>query len=109
MEHDAPEEDVRLVDAVRADYATAMPADRKSWITALATWIETAEITLESANERLYAIPSELSPEGNAKEMQKAFFTDIYQLLFARKSGPRLATFLAAVPKADYLHLLAIS
>jgi lysyl-tRNA synthetase class 1 len=105
----APEEDVRLADAPRADYAATLPPDRKSWITALATWIASAEITLESANERLYAIPGELSPDGNPKEMQKAFFTDIYQLLFARKSGPRLATFLAAVPKSDYLHLLAIS
>ena len=102
----APEEDVRLAPARRADYFETLPPERRQWIGSLSRWIKENEVTLESANERLYAIPQESAPNGAAKELQKTFFRDIYQLLFERNSGPRLATFLAAVPKDDYLKLI---
>ena len=54
----------------------------------------------------MQAIPQEGSDGSDQKARQKAFFTDIYQLLFARSAGPRLGTFLAAVPKSDYRKLL---
>src|SRR5260370_36258251 len=102
----APEEDMRLAPAKRTDYFEALPPHRRHWITALTEWINAHEITLESANERLYGIPQEGESNGNPKENQKAFFLDIYQLLFSRQSGPRLATFLAAVPNEDYVGLI---
>jgi len=52
------------------------------------------------------AFPRRGESNGNPKENQKALFLDIYQLLFSRQSGPRLATFLAAVPKEDYVGLI---
>ena len=33
-------------------------------------------------------------------------FQAVYSLLFGKTSGPRLGTFLAAVPRERYLHLL---
>ena len=51
----APEEDVRLVDAPRADYAASLTPERREWIAKLAAWIDATEITLENATERLYA------------------------------------------------------
>ena len=102
----APEEDVRLVDTPRTDYAASLTPERREWIAKLAAWIDVTDITLENATERLYAIPQEGSDGSDQKARQKAFFTDVYQLLFARTAGPRLGTFLAAVPKSDYRHLL---
>jgi lysyl-tRNA synthetase, class I len=97
----APEEDVRLADSKQADYFAALPADHKARIVALKDWIaQESHITVESANHSLYQIP------GDQRVLQKAFFTDVYKLLFGRESGPRLATFLAAVPKEDYLPLI---
>ncbi|HEY6345473.1 MAG TPA: lysine--tRNA ligase [Bryobacteraceae bacterium] len=104
----APEEDVRLSESKRVEYFTCLPADRKAWINALKEWVSSErEITVETANQRLYDIPQSTNgASGDQRRLQKTFFTDIYQLLFARDSGPRLATFLAAVPKEDYLSLI---
>ncbi len=102
----APEEDVRLAEAARTDYFNALPAERKEWIRTLHQAIEkNASLSLEAANDVLYAIP-QAGEGGNLKESQKLFFRDIYQLLFGRDTGPRLATFLAAVSRKDYEMLL---
>lgn len=105
----APEEEVRLVASRRTEYFGALPREQRQWILALAEWLCSAVVTLEAANEKLYAIPQAGQPDENRKHLHKIFFRDIYQLLFGRDNGPRLATFLAAVPKSDYLHLLDFS
>ncbi|MEO7651787.1 MAG: lysine--tRNA ligase [Bryobacteraceae bacterium] len=105
----APEENVRLAPAPRTDYFASLPPERREWIAGLTRFVRGDEVTLESANHKLYAIPQESRPDGNPKEMQKTFFKDVYQLLFERDSGPRLATFLAAVPKQDYIRLIDFS
>jgi lysyl-tRNA synthetase, class I len=100
----APEEDVRLLACRRDDYFQALPADRKGWIDALKTGIaQESLLTVESANQLLYGIPQ---ADGDPRALQKTFFKDVYQLLFGRDSGPRLATFFAAVPKQDYAALI---
>jgi lysyl-tRNA synthetase class 1 len=100
----APEEDVRLLAGRRDDYFQALPANRKGWIDALRTGIAQGDLlTVESANELLYGIPQ---ADGDPRALQKTFFKDVYQLLFGRDSGPRLATFFAAVPKEDYTALI---
>jgi lysyl-tRNA synthetase class 1 len=102
----APEEDVRLAGERRTDYFDNLAPERQQWVIALCQWIKCHEVTLESANERLYGIPTESSDGGDPRERQKAFFRDLYQLLFDRERGPRLATFFAAVPKQDYIDLI---
>ena len=104
----APEEDVRLSESKRLEYFACLPAERKAWINALKEWVSRErEITVEAANQRLYEIPQSTNgTSGDQRKLQKTFFTDVYQLLFAKDSGPRLATFLAAVPKEDYLSLI---
>lgn len=101
----APEEDCRLVEARRGDYFASMTAERQQWIRDLHAWVAADEITQESAGVKLYEIPAGTA-DSDKKKNQKVFFQDIYALLFGRSSGPRLGTFLAAVPKGDYLHLL---
>jgi lysyl-tRNA synthetase class 1 len=101
----APEEGVRLAPARRDDYFAAMPDQRRAWVAALVEWVEgQPTVSVDDANQRLYAIPQ--SAEGDQRAAQKAFFQDLYQLLFARDSGPRLAMFLGAVAKSDYLPLI---
>jgi lysyl-tRNA synthetase class I len=39
-------------------------------------------------------------------QAQRRFFQIVYNLLFGRDRGPRLGTFLAAVPLGQYVELL---
>lgn len=66
-------------------------------------------LTLDEFESKLYAIPKQqnASAEKN-KDAQKNFFQNIYQLLFARNDGPRLAEFLWSVEENAVNDLLAV-
>ena len=103
----APEEDTRLTNSKRLDYFEGLPSDRKAWIVALKDWVtQQTAITVESATQCLYQIPQTNGSTEDPRGLQKSFFKDLYQLLFEKDSGPRLATFLAAVPQEDYISLI---
>jgi lysyl-tRNA synthetase class I len=55
----------------------------------------------------VYAIPKDesLSQKENAP-LQRAFFKHVYMLLIGKDTGPRLSTFLSALPRETVLALL---
>ena len=66
-------------------------------------------ISLDEFNTLLYVISKE---NNNTKtknlERQKFFFQNIYQLLFGKNSGPRLAPFLWSVEEMEIIKLLDV-
>jgi lysyl-tRNA synthetase class 1 len=108
IERYVPEQRVALLEAPNETVWATLSDEERLWIERLAGWIATTEErTIESATEIVYEIPKR---EGLAdKELaaaQRRFFKIVYNLLFGRDRGPRLGTFLAAVPRERYLRLL---
>jgi lysyl-tRNA synthetase class I len=96
-----------LLPSKRTEYFEALPVERKAWILALRQWVSSEkDITVDTANHWLYQIPQSADSTADSRRLQKTFFTDVYQLLFGKNSGPRLGTFMAAVPKEDYFLLI---
>ena len=55
-----------------------------------------------------YGIPKEEGlSEAELKKRQREFFADVYRLLIGRETGPRLGTFLWALPRARVKALLS--
>lgn len=103
----APEQRTVLRSARNADYFQALTPYEKDWVKELYRWLKVSRFGLEEATEKMYAIPKK--PGMNEKELaqaQRRFFQIVYNLLFGRDRGPRLGTFLAAVPLEQYLKLL---
>ncbi len=68
--------------------------------------------TLDELNTFLYAVPRQLFPEMDDKQIkaeQTTFFKNVYRLLLNKEKGPRLYLFLHAIDKSRYLHLLDFS
>lgn len=71
--------------------------------------LDKASLKYEDFRNSLYAIPKlEGLDEGQNKIRQSAFFKNIYELLFAEKSGPQLASFLLDVKPEKIQHLLDV-
>lgn len=109
LERYVPEQRVALLESRNDAVAESLGDEERSWVSALHEWLSTAgEVTIDEATEKVYDIPKR--PGLEDKELaaaQRRFFKIVYNLLFARDRGPRLGTFLAAVPRERYLHLLA--
>ncbi len=77
----------------------------------LVGWLDEREsFSMEEATEAVYAIPKvEGQTDKEQSAAQKKFFRVLYTLLFGTSRGPRLGTFLAAVPKERYIGLLRLS
>jgi len=68
---------------------------------------ENPKATVHNLEEHLYSLPKkEHTDEKELKKAQRSFFKHLYQLLITQNSGPRLSTFLWALPKETTLHLL---
>ena len=62
---------------------------------------------IKELEEFIYAIPKD--PKLTQKENvpnQRAFFKDVYMLLIGKETGPRLSTFLWALPRDKVIMLL---
>lgn len=109
----------KTLEAPRSPVAPRLLAERNSehWarmsdlartqIDALRGVLQCESASLAQIETSLYAIPvsQECSP-GDRKERQKAFFADLYKLLFGSTTGPKLSTFLLQVDRAHVLRLL---
>jgi len=107
-----PHERIQLLEAPNSDFVNEMTSERVEHITALYELLErdasSAEpMSINELNDAVYAIPkrADASMEEN-KPRQKAFFRDIYNLLIADDTGPRLSTFLWALDRNVVLKLL---
>jgi lysyl-tRNA synthetase class 1 len=111
LERYMPEQRITLLDAPNTAFSETLSDEERSWVAALAEWLAGAgEVSIDEATEKVYEIPKR--PEMDEKTIgaaQRRFFKIVYNLLFARDRGPRLGTFLAAVPRERYLRLLLTS
>lgn len=109
LERYVPDQRIALLADRNLDYWETLGAEERAWVRALHCWLgDAGELTVEKATEALYAIPKQ--PAMSDKEQsaaQKRFFQAVYMLLFGKSRGPRLGTFVAAVARERYLHLLA--
>lgn len=93
-----------------ADYIAQMQPYELAWIQGLRTLLENRDaMEFEAFKTKLYAIPVARGVSaGEKKEMQLRFFQHVYQLLFAARSGPRLAEFLSEIDSREISHLLDV-
>jgi lysyl-tRNA synthetase class 1 len=77
----------------------------------LCDYIKQGGYSLEELKSELYAIPKKVYGENppNLKQIQGAFFTNVYRLLIGKGKGPRLYLFLYAIDPERYAGLLDFS
>ena len=89
-----------------------LSAEEQQEIALLHDLIRAGGYDLDEFNSRLYAIPRQIWPELDDKEIktkQKEFFRSVYRLLIDKEQGPRLYLFLYAIETERYLGLLDFS
>jgi lysyl-tRNA synthetase class 1 len=98
---------ISLLKMKNEKYATQMSTQAMEHVSSLKRLLINSSISLKNLEENIYNIPKlpELPPIEN-KTRQKAFFRDVYHLLFDRETGPRLSTFLWAADKNEIERLL---
>jgi len=88
-----------LLKRPNAEYVITIPPEELKWIYELNKLLKRKEsLPINEFRNLLYAIPK--NPTATAeqnKALQSTFFQHVYQLLFGKKSGPRLAPFLLGV------------
>jgi lysyl-tRNA synthetase class 1 len=107
LEFYAPDQRTALLPKRNEAYFQTLSREEKEWIHELFRWLKLGKFSLEEATEKVYAIPRK--PGETEKEQvanQRRFFQIVYNLLFGKDQGPRLGTFLAAVPQEQYVDLL---
>lgn len=105
-----PEEMITLNASVNTAYLSTMSEQSQAQVRRLKSELEAKEdMTISELEAMVYEIPKspELSEE-ELKKVQRAFFKDVYNLIIAKDTGPRLSTFLWAVDKEVVLKLLSI-
>ena len=108
LERYVPDQRVALRGEPNLEHWASLGEDERGWVRALHDWLVGAgELTVEEATEVVYSIPkrAEATDKENAAA-QRRFFQAIYMLLFGKTRGPRLGTFIAAVPRQRYVPLL---
>ena len=89
-----------------------LTAEEQKEIELLHDLIKEGGYDLDELNSRLYAIPRQVWPDLDDKEVktrQKEFFRNVYRLLIDKEQGPRLYLFLYAIEPERYLGLLDFS
>jgi lysyl-tRNA synthetase, class I len=104
-------EAIALNTEVNQDYVAALSAEQKNNITSLRNaLVANSEAHIADLDIIVYGIVKrEGIEEKELKQIQRAFFVDIYNLLINKDTGPRLGTFLWAVDRTQVLKLLDIA
>ena len=100
--------EIKLRTEPNMEYWKTMDEENKKYILCLREFIkETGTDDIRKTEEFLYNLPKEHhTEEKELKQAQRTLFKNIYQLLINKETGPRLATFLHAIPKETILNLL---
>jgi lysyl-tRNA synthetase class 1 len=107
LEFYAPDQRTVLLSRRNDDYFQTLAAHERAWVHELFRWLKTSKFTLEEATAKVYAIPKQPGrTEREQAPAQRRFFQIVYNLLFGKDKGPRLGTFLAALPSEQYVDLL---
>lgn len=103
----APDQRTVLLSKRNYNYYQALTPDEKQWVSELYSWLKASKFGVEEATEKVYAIPKKLGMTGkDLIQAQRRFFQIVYNLLLGKDKGPRLGTFLTAVPTEQYIELL---
>jgi lysyl-tRNA synthetase class 1 len=103
----APDQRISLLSKRNEAYFQTLAPHEKNWVHDLYRWLTSSKFGLKEATEKVYAIPKK--PAVTEKEQvsaQRRFFQIVYNILFGKDRGPRLGTFLTAVPPKQYVDLL---
>ena len=105
-----PEQRFSLLEEVNQEYLKKMSPESIERVRRLRKKIEIGAGSVEKLKEMLYDIPKDpgFVDSKRIALSQRAFFKDIYNLLFGKDRGPRLATFLWLADKEKILKLLDI-
>lgn len=104
-----PKQIISLLENINQGYFKQMSPKSVKHVRELKKTLEQGISSIKKLEKIVYSIPkdSKLTLEENAL-LQRAFFKDVYNLLFGKDQGPRLATFLWAVDRKKILRLLDI-
>jgi len=103
------EEMVALREGMNEEYTLTLSDDRKAVVGRLRTFLESGENRISAIEKEMYEIPKQEGMDEKAVKLaQRAFFTDVYNLLIGKDTGPRLSTFLWAVDRQKVLELLNV-
>jgi lysyl-tRNA synthetase class 1 len=111
LEYCAPESANRLNARRNWAYYNTLDEGAKRETALLFDYIKQGGYSLEELKAELYAIPKKVYGEDSPdlKQIQGAFFTNVYQLLIGKAKGPRLYLFLYAIDPERYAGLLDFS
>ncbi len=104
-----PESRSKLLPCPNLGYYSSMDLESKENIFLLKTLIEVSgDLSPDELSDKLFDIPiREGFSNKEKKRRQKKFFTDVYNILFGKNSGPKLNTFVwAKSDKSDLVKLL---
>lgn len=102
------DEAISLLETNNTLYWNTMDDTAKAQIATLVAGLkEKPDMSIADIETFVYAIPKDesLSQKENAP-LQRAFFKHVYMLLIGKDTGPRLSTFLSALPRDTVLSLL---
>ena len=112
----SPESVNRLRNTRNWDYYNQMPESERKEVKILFENLSNNHYELDDLNTMLYAVPAQAAgvdinslSAKEKKNLQAAFFKNIYQLLINKDRGPRLYWFLYALEPERYLALLDFS
>jgi lysyl-tRNA synthetase class 1 len=108
IERYVPEQHIALRAERDLAFFESLADVEKAWVRSLHDWLASAgEVTIDEATEFVYAVPKRADDSDKEQAAaQRRFFQIVYTLLFGKTRGPRLGTFLAAVPRERFLPLL---
>jgi len=111
LEECAPENANRLREYRDWDTYNSLDDNGKKEIELLYKYLSEEDYDLDALNAELYAIPKKIFGEDaeNLKQLQGAFFKNVYKMLIDKERGPRLYLFLYAIDKERFLPLLDFS
>lgn len=101
------EEMIALNETPHTTYIQTLPEEDRANIRALRTALQKNYEQIADLETLVYSIPKKTdATDDENKKLQRAFFTHLYQLLIQKDTGPRLSTFLWALPREKVLALL---
>ena len=110
LENCSPESVNRLLDGFDAGYYASLSAPEQKELAVLGEYLGQNEYDMDSLQSFLYSVPA-LARGGTVdaaslKQLQAAFFKNVYRMLIGKDKGPRLYLFLFALEKERFLPLL---
>jgi len=100
----------RLQAEFDSEFFTTLTAEEQDELIYLHDYLAGSDYTMDDLQAFLYGVPTsvrgKIEDQGKLKQLQAAFFRNVYRMLIGKEKGPRLYLFLFALEKAQYLQLL---